>query len=263
MFITLLSDLGNNDPGVAKIKSILLQEMPQAHIIDITHNIQPFYLHQAGYLLSSATGNFPQGTYHIAIYNIYDSRQPTLVLAKVGAEYIIAPDNGIIPCAFADSVEQVWELYQLNQTDNLTSCIRVIADTIAKIGNSTPEQHGLKQYELKNIPALNQPRIYSDYIECFVLHIDRFENVILNVRKDQFEKAANGRKFTIQFMRGEKITSISNNYNAVDAGDKLCRFNSADYLEIAVNNGNAAGLFGFRLVHERQQFFDIIKIEFE
>ena len=39
---------------------------------------------------------------------------------------------------------------------------------------------------------------------------------------------------------------LSENYSSVSPGEKLAWFNAAGFLEISVNKGNMAGLFGLR-----------------
>ena len=47
------------------------------------------------------------------------------------------------------------------------------------------------------------------------------------------------------------IDKISESYADVNEGEKLALFNSASYLEIAINKGNAAGLFGLQGYSEK------------
>ena len=70
--------------------------------------------------------------------------------------------------------------------------------------------------------------------------------------KIEFEETRKGRKFSIDFKRDEIIDKISESYADVPEGDKLAFFNSAGYLEIAVNKGNAASLFGLQGFSEKQ-----------
>jgi S-adenosylmethionine hydrolase len=42
----------------------------------------------------------------------------------------------------------------------------------------------------------------------------------------------------------QEITTVSHNYNDVPKGNALCRFNSAGFMEIALNHDNAAALLG-------------------
>ncbi|MBK5273308.1 MAG: SAM-dependent chlorinase/fluorinase, partial [Bacteroidia bacterium] len=71
------------------------------------------------------------------------------------------------------------------------------------------------------------------------------------ITHEQFEEQRKGRSFHIVFKREEKIEHISESYADVNEGEKLALFNSAGYLEIAINKGNAAGLFGLKGFSEK------------
>lgn len=86
----------------------------------------------------------------------------------------------------------------------------------------------------------------NNLIEGQIIFIDSFENVIVNITHEQFEEQRKGRSFRIIFKRDEVIDRISDTYADVPEGEKLALFNSAGYLEIAINKGNAAGLFGLK-----------------
>jgi S-adenosylmethionine hydrolase len=69
------------------------------------------------------------------------------------------------------------------------------------------------------------------------------------------------------------IDHISQTYADVQEGEKLALFNSAGYLEIAINKGNAAGLLGLkgfteknsqsRQILQNQLFYQTVRINFE
>jgi S-adenosylmethionine hydrolase len=96
-----------------------------------------------------------------------------------------------------------------------------------------------------------RPLLGPKYIEGQIIFIDNFENVIINITKDEFEEQRRGRSFKIVFKRDEIIEKISETYADVHESEKLALFNSANYLEIAVNKGNAAGLFGLEGYSEK------------
>ena len=110
-------------------------------------------------------------------------------------------------------------------------------------------------------------------MEGQILYIDNFENVIVNITKDDFERERNGRNFKIVFKRDEVIDTISETYASVAQGEKVAFFNSSGYLEIAINKGNAAGLFGLKGYSDVMQkqsiglqknwFYQTVKIFFE
>ncbi len=49
--ITLTSDWGTSDYYAAAVKGVILSRMPNATIVDITHQIDPFNIAQAGFTL--------------------------------------------------------------------------------------------------------------------------------------------------------------------------------------------------------------------
>jgi S-adenosylmethionine hydrolase len=118
-----------------------------------------------------------------------------------------------------------------------------------------------------------RPLYGEDWIEGQIIFIDNFENVIVNITQEQFEEHRKGRRFKIVFKRDEVIERISGSYADVPQGEKLVLFNSAGYMEIAINKGNAAGLFGLRGYNENNQemssmmqnrlFYQTVKVFFE
>ena len=90
------------------------------------------------------------------------------------------------------------------------------------------------------------PLIGPNYLEGNVLFIDQFQNLVINITQKTFEDVRNGRSFKIIFKRNEIIYKISSNYSDVQEGEKLALFNAAGYLEIAVNKGKGASLFGLQ-----------------
>jgi S-adenosylmethionine hydrolase len=124
--------------------------------------------------------------------------------------------------------------------------------------------------DFKKRPPLRL-QVYDDAIEGQILYVDQFENVVVNISKEEFEFYRKGRKFRIVFRRDEMIEKISESYADAPEGEKLALFNTSGYLEIAVNKGNAAGLFGLHTYDEKNKsqyaqsrlFYHSVKIFFE
>ena len=114
-----------------------------------------------------------------------------------------------------------------------------------------------------------QPMLSDNWIEGQIIFIDNFENIIVNITREQFEQQRKSRNFRIVFKRDEVIDRISETYADVPEGEKLALFNAAGYLEIAINKGNAAGLFGLQGFSEQSQnlqnrlFYQTARILFE
>jgi S-adenosylmethionine hydrolase len=261
--ITLLSDFGLQDGSVAAVKGVLMQHAPNVEIVDISHLIEPFHLQQAAYILTEAYRSFAPGTVHVALFDIFSENSPRLLLCEKDGQYFLAPDNGLLSLAFGNAAKTVWSCFELPPDSSFNDWLNGVGRISRSLQAQKPESLGLEPCDMKNAPNHCQPVINMNTVECQVIHIDRYENVVINLTREQFEEIGGGRRFSIRFMRDEEINEISNNYYNVREGDKLCRFNSSGYLEIAINKGKAASLFGLQLFKERHLMYNTIKISFE
>ncbi len=258
--IALLSDLGYNDTGVAKTKSMLLEQLPDMHLIDVTHNITPYYIQQAAYLLASSVKDFPADSFHLLLYDMYYAPELKMLLAEWEGRKILAPDNGVLPLAFPGYEMAARLCFSMTDRGSRNAWVLAAADVIKRLQSG--DETGYTTYEPTNPAGQFQPFITPNSIEGHVIHIDNFGNVVLNITRQLFDETSAGRNFSVSFIR-ETVTSISNHYNSVNPHDKLCRFNSAGYLEISINKGSAADLFGLKLKRPEQLVYTTIKIEFE
>lgn len=261
--ITLLSDFGLQDASVAIARGILMQHVPDAELVDISHLVDPFNIQQAAYLLLSAYSKFPKGSCHLLLFDIFSVERPRLMLCEIDGQFLLAPDNGILSLAFGESVSSVWECYEQPAQTSFSEWMHANGRTISGLSRQRPGELGLKASELSVSKRSWQPTQDGNSLECHVIHIDRFENVIVNLTRQQFDEFGKGRNFRIQFMREEEITELSNHFFNVPEGQQLCRFNSTGFLEICINKGKAASLLGFKLYREGQFIYNTIKINFE
>ena len=63
--VTLTTDFGMKAHFVGAVKGALLTEIPEVKIIDISHNISPFSVIEAAYVIQNAFSAFPKGSIHI------------------------------------------------------------------------------------------------------------------------------------------------------------------------------------------------------
>ncbi|MBC7555251.1 MAG: SAM-dependent chlorinase/fluorinase [Taibaiella sp.] len=243
--ITLLSDFGLQDPSAAIAKGLLLQAVPSVNIVDITHELQPFNKRQAAYFLDCAYEKFPNGTIHLCILDIYYDINAIVILCEHNGHYFIAPDNGVIPLAFHKADIAAWQCFEMNNQNTFHDFIRSTGIFINQLQD--------KQPLLLNLPP--HTLVYQNEFEnsglgvfrCEVIHIDSFGNVVLNFKKEHYEKFGKNKSITLTFIQFEEIKEIHVHYNDVREGYKLCRFNSNGYLEICINCGRAETLFGLKV----------------
>lgn len=269
--ITLTSDIGLQDFLVSAVKGQLLSLNPSSTIIDITHTLSPFNYPQAAYVCKNAFQNFPAGTFHIVLLDLFD-QHAQMLMVKHNDQYIGCADNGLITMILEELPNEVVALPFTNERiKNTLDCAAAFGKAFRTIQQGKALQDiGDDSISIKVKNAL-RPMHGPNYLEGQIIFIDNFENVIVNITREEFEEHRRGRNFKIAFRRDEVIDSISNSYADVAESEKLALFNSANYLEIAINKGNAAGLFGLQGFSENAQaqylqnrlVYQTIKIYFE
>jgi S-adenosyl-L-methionine hydrolase (adenosine-forming) len=269
--VTLTSDIGHKDYLVGAVKGQLLQIDAALQLIDITHELSPFNYPQSAYVCRNAIRNFPEFSYHIILVNLFEKKPEQLLLAFHRNQYLLCADNGLLTMILEETPELLIGL-PLDKTKirDTLYCIRVFGQAIAAINAGKR----LQEIGEPDVPIVEKnplrPLLGDNWMEGQIIFIDNFENVIVNITREAFEEQRRGRSFRITFKRDEVIEKISETYADVPEGEKLALFNSGGYLEIAINKGNAAGLFGLHGFSEESQnaylqnrlFYQTVKVFF-
>jgi S-adenosyl-L-methionine hydrolase (adenosine-forming) len=274
MLLTLTSDIGQPDYLTGAVKGQLLKINPGFNLVDITHQLSPFNYVQAAYICRNTLQNFPANTCHIILVDLFNSKPKHLLLAYHKEQYIACADNGLLTMILETRPEKVVAIPMEEDAVKTTLyCAGIIGNVIDLI------EHGrrIEDFGDTSFPLVEKkpirPLISDNSIDAQIIFIDSFENVVLNITRELFEEQRRGRKFKIVFKRNEVIDQISDTYADVAEGEKLALFNSAGHLEIALNRGNAAGLFGLNSYSEssgaqaqyisNRMFYEVITIYFE
>jgi S-adenosylmethionine hydrolase len=255
--ITLTSDWGLKDPYLASVKGTILTQLPDATIVDISHDIAPFDLNQASFIIRNAYKSFPEDTIHILSINPEASIETPHTIVRNEGYYFIGADNGIFSLIFDKAPDQIVEIDILQDTDYFTFPTRDVfvkaAVHIAKGGKI--EELGTVKLTLNRFLTF-QPVVDGSVIKGKVMYIDAFENLITNITETLFRSIGRGKKFQITFRTpGYSIATISKSYSDVPEGEMLAIFGSTGYLEIAMNKGNACSLLGMEID-------ELVRIEF-
>ena len=259
--ITLTSDIGVQDFMPAAIKGQIMQIDASFQTIDITHLLSPFNYPQAAYVIQNAITNFPEGTFHLILINLFDQKVDHLLIAFHKGQYFGCADNGLLTMILGEEPEAVIAIdIDNSKPKNTISFANCITNAFSKINKGESLFNiGNNDIEIKIQKSL-RALLGSNWIEGQIIFIDNYENVVINIKREEFEEQRNGRNFSIVFKRDESIEKISETYADVQEGEKVAIFNSAGYLEIAINKGNAAGLFGLSSYSEKQQ--NLLKAQF-
>lgn len=256
--------MGLKDYYVAAVKGAIISQLEDVQIVDISHQISPFDIAQASFVIKNCFNEFPKGTIHIIGVNPFVKGEIKHVLVLYNGHYFIGADNGIFSLLFTKKPDKIFELNIFEETYNQSFPTKNVfvkaACHIARGG--TPEVIG-KQIEEVQKRQLFRATAESNVIKGTVIYIDSYGNVITNISRKLFYEIKQERDFKIYLTRaGYTISKIRKNYNEVPDGEKVALFSSSGYLEIAINRGvegsggGANKLFGLKIT-------DTVTIEFE
>jgi S-adenosylmethionine hydrolase len=247
--VTLSTDIGQTDYVVGAIKGQLVKAVPSVSVIDITHQlVAGNYLH-AAYVCTNAFKFYPGGTFHFIIINLFEKPPHHLLLARFNEQFVACPDNGILTMITGKKPDDIISINIIQKgLAGVLNFSETFADTLFAIENGADwKKSGTIITDIEEKYPFRST-IGPDWIDSQIIFIDQFENVVINLTKNEFEEHRNGRRFRIVLpsRTDDGIVRISESYASVEQGERLAWFNSAGYLELAVNKGNLAGLFGLK-----------------
>src|SRR5580658_5480943 len=95
--IGFMTDFDVKDDAVGICKAVMFGIAPQARIIDISHQVTPFNIAEAGRFLAGSAPYFPHDAVFVAVIDptVGSRRKAIIAKSKVG-QYFVLPDNGMI-----------------------------------------------------------------------------------------------------------------------------------------------------------------------
>lgn len=243
--ITLTSDFGSTDYYSAILKASIVGATQNARTVDISHSVEQFDIVQAAFLLKNSYAYFPMSTAHVGAINLYYSTRNEMICFMRNGHYFIGPNNGLFTLIFPDLQDR--EVFSIKYTSLLKmEAYQAIATFARAVEQRIPldeiSEHGTRLAKGFTV----QPVIGENSIRATIIHIDHYENVIVNVTRKLFEQVRKNRDFSIFYNPGSPVNRISESYSDVPLGEILCMFNTSGYLEIAINLGKASSLLALK-----------------
>jgi S-adenosylmethionine hydrolase len=248
--ITLTTDFGTSDHFVCTMKGVILEIVPEAQIVDICHQVQPYDILDAALTISQAYDHFPTGTIHVVIVDpgVGTERRP--LLASSDRHHFVAPDNGVLSLVYAKEERMhvrhiTSEHYFLQPLSNTFHGRDIFAPVAAYLAKQVdPLKFGDEIDDYKRFAA-PRPKPDTDVLRGVVLKADRFGNLVTNVTPEDAPMlfGENAAAFSIKVGKKE-VTRIALNYAEGEPNEVFGILGSMGYLEIATNRGSAAQLTG-------------------
>src|SRR5690606_17589671 len=202
--VTLTTDLGHKDFYQAALKGSIVSQFPAVQLVDVSHEIPPFDIQYAAFVVKNAYPYFPKKSVHlIGIDTVFNQNSRYLALQYNG-HYFIGTDNGLFslildgPPTEAVEITIIQDLKYLHFP--LTDILAKAACHLAKGGKLADIGDPVDSVVDR---TLVQPVVEKDSLRGSVVFVDSFGNVISNISKELFNKVQRSRNFVVYFRRNE------------------------------------------------------------
>jgi hypothetical protein len=248
--ITLTTDFGTNDHFVGAVKGVILDIVPEAAIVDISHAIQAFDVLDGAIAISQTYSLFPTGTVHMVVVDpgVGTTRRP--IIASSDGYHFVAPDNGVLSMVYAKEerihVRHVTSDHYFHQPVSNTFHARDVFAPVAAYLAKMVDSHKFGE-EIEDYVKFAAPKpkpVAENKVRAVVLKVDRFGNLITNITSDDIPALFSGKAAFKITVGSKEITEIRNAYAEGAPGEVFGILGSMGYLEIVANRAPAAQLTG-------------------
>jgi hypothetical protein len=245
--VTLLTDFGTQDAFVGTMKGVILVRCPAAHLVDLTHELEPADIVGGALMLASAARYFPAGTVHLAVVDPGVGGARRALVISAGGHYFVGPDNGLLwPAAEAAGIPVAHELreerFRLPEVSATFQGRDIFAPAAAFLAAGEPPAAMGPICTAPSQITLPVPVGASGRVTGEVLWVDRFGNAITNLTPDVVRRFV-GESFQLS-AAGMAVMGPASHYSAVPVGAPVVVLGSMGYYEVAVHRGHAAATLG-------------------
>jgi S-adenosylmethionine hydrolase len=254
--IVFLSDFGYRNEWVGICQSVIARVAPASRIVDLSHGVPPLDVRAGALLLSDSCRFLPDDAVVLAVVDPSVGSDRDLALETERGRLLVGPDNGLLTFlwqadggvkrAHAITLESV-VLQPIAPSFHARDVLAPAAGFLAAGGSL--EELGAK-LDVSSLAELPFPAatVARDKIECEVLDLNRFGNVLLNVTSEDYTAAGfdDAPSIAIDATGGSGAARRVSTYSDVVSGDWGLIIDPRGWLSVIRGNpANAAeGLGG-------------------
>jgi len=236
--IALITDFGTQDWYAPVMKSVILSVNPAARIIDVTHEIKPQHVAEAGFVLWNAYRWFTTKTVFVVVVDPEVGSERKIIAVETDKHFLIAPDNGVLDLVLSEAKVEKAVVIENNKYFLSDVCNTFHGrDIIAPVASHITLKEKLKSFGSKiDLPVKESPFVEVNakgFYQGYVMYIDSFGNLITNI-------CASGKLKGNIKMNDYLIPQLSKTFADVQPGEIVAYTGSSGLIEIAIRNGNAA-----------------------
>ena len=245
--ITLTTDFGTTDGYVGAMKGVILNQAPQATVVDIAHDIPAQDIEAGAWCLATCWRYFPKGTLHVVVVDPGVGSERQALIIEADGQYLIGPDNGVFTHPLRRAGQFTVRRFHsdFHLPDSLSATFHgrdIFAYAAAVIASGERGWTDITEpAEEFTLLAVSRPEYGDTTIKGSIIHVDRYGNLITNIEGEKLPKNA---QWIIRVGGADlAVRELSHTYADVDQGRPVALIGSSGYLEIAVCGGSAWRVF--------------------
>ena len=251
--ICFTSDFGPGDTWVGICHAVIHGACPQARVVDLAHDIEPFDIRKASAVAASGVWQLPDAIHLVVVDpGVGGGRRDLLLVTRRGT-VLVGPDNGVlIPATWrSGGIERAYSvvpgrlafrapLPTFHARDVLAPAAAVLACgvDISSIGEPVDID------SLAEAPFARS-RQESGALVAEVIDIDRFGSVRIAVPAEEvLDHGFAGKQLEVLFGHARIELPFGRTFADVPLGEPVALIDSSGWLTVAIHRGSAAERFG-------------------
>jgi S-adenosyl-L-methionine hydrolase (adenosine-forming) len=256
--IVFMTDFGSNNDAVPICKGVMWNIVPDARIVDLTHDVTPFSILDGARFLAGTTPYYPEGTVFVVVIDptVGSSRKAIVAKSKKN-QYFILPDNGLLTfLQDRDGIEGVHEItnkeFMIGSGMSSTFHGRdIFSPAGAHVARGDDWTKAGPEIPVSQLVRLNVPKasVESGMLKGVIIGIDvPFGNLITNVGREDFADLGYklGDKVPVTLGANEMDIPIVKTFSDVEIGKPLLFIDSRGRLSFAVNQNDFARTYNVK-----------------
>jgi S-adenosylmethionine hydrolase len=255
--IVFLSDFGYRNEWVGICHAVMARAAPASRIVDLSHGVPPLDVREGALLLADSRRFLADDAVVLAVVDPNVGRDNDLAVETNKGRFLVGPDNGLLAFLWqADggvrearriTLESV-VLHPVAPSFHARDVFAPAAAFLARGGALSELGPQLDPAALTELP-FPSASVEHGKIECEVLDVNRFGNVLLNATADDLESAGLDTVpiIGIDAMSGSARARRVSTYIDVDSGDWGLIVDPRGWLSVIRGNpANAAAGLGIQ-----------------
>jgi S-adenosylmethionine hydrolase len=253
-FVSMLTDWGMRDPYAAICHGVVLNIIPEALIVDITHDVEKYNVRHGALMLWQTLPYLPIGA-HMAVVDpgVGTKRRPIAIETGRG-DLLIGPDNGLL----IPGAERLGGIMRVHIIDNVQYRLPILTSTFhgrdlfapaaAHLALGVPLEAIGPEIDATELVQIDWPPVVvrDGELDTTVIYTDDFGNLKLTGvtadLADAIEGLEHGEQLEVRFAGRDEVVRMpwAPTFGEVAPGKYLIYEDSYGRLCVAQNQGSAA-----------------------